>query len=189
MACRPHGHRRLLLRPARSAPFTRCFSHEPRRRSCQHGEVDDIAAQLASSTKRSMASPRASPRAPEARKAGRCRRRPGGRRKKVDAAEKKVDAAEQKVDANFRELSRRSPSSTWIASATFAATIAGFFAWQRTAVIDARRALKANQLLAIARDAALAFTVCFTAGLALLTYGFDVHMRRMLRRRQAASKP
>jgi len=110
--------------------------------------------------------------------------------KMVDVVEKKVDVVEKKVDANFRELEPQIAFiSKWISSATFAATGAVFFASRQTAVIDAGRALKVNQLFAIAREAALAFTVCFTAGLALLTIGFDVYMRRMLRQRQAASKP
>ena len=102
--------------------------------------------------------------------------------------EAKMDVVEKKVD--FRELEPQIAFvSKWIASTTCAATCAVFFASRQTAVFDAGRGLKANQLLAIAREAVVAFTACFTALFAALTVGFDVHMRRMHRLRQAASKP
>ena len=104
--------------------------------------------------------------------------------------EAKMDVVEKKVDANFRELEPQIAFvSKWIVSTTCAATCAVFFASRQTAVFDAGRALKANQLLAIAREAVVAFGACFTALFAALTVGFDVHMRRMHRLRQAASKP
>ena len=104
--------------------------------------------------------------------------------------EAKMDVVEKKVDANFRELEPQIAFvSKWIASTTCSATCAVFFASRQTAVIDTGRALKANQLLAIAREAVVAFRACFTALFAALTVGFDVHMRRMHRLRQAASKP
>ena len=95
--------------------------------------------------------------------------------------EAKMDVVEKKVD--FRELEPQIAFvSKWI-------TCAVFFASRQAAVFDAGRALKANQLLAIAREAVVDFTACFTALFAALTVGFDVHMRRMHRLRQAASKP
>ena len=104
--------------------------------------------------------------------------------------EAKMDVVEKKVDANFRELEPQIAFvSKWIVSTTCAATCAVFFASRQAAVFDAGRALKANQLLAIAREAVVAFGACFTALFAALTVGFDVHMRRMHRLRQAASKP
>ena len=104
--------------------------------------------------------------------------------------EAKMDVVEKKVDANFRELEPQIAFvSKWIASTTCAATCAVFFASRQTAVFDAGRGLKANQLLAIAREAVVAFRACFTALFAAPTVGFDVHMRRMHRLRQAASKP